>query len=246
MVKKEIVVDNLLVSYSLSSEFNPDQAIVFLPGWKSPVDLFCSIVGDLPNLVAINLPGWGGSEKPHAAWGLVEYADFLKEFLSKLGINNSILIGHSVGAAIATEYLARGGLARKLMIVSGALIREKKASVRLSIIGAKIFRFFLPFVSQMGRRRLAGRKISVDYGEAGELVDIYRRLINEDEQINFSKLALPILLIWGQDDQDTPLEYGQRLAKMNQRAELAIIPQAGHYSFLDQPEAFRQILKKFL
>jgi len=246
MIKKEIIISGLKVSYSVSSSFNPDQAVVFLPGWKSPVDLFCSVMGDIPNLLAVNLPGWGGSEKPQMDWGLAEYAGFVKEFLLKLGINRPILVGHSVGGAIAVEYLSNGGQAKKLVIISGAIVRERSAKKKAMFAGAKIFRFLFPFINKSWRQRLAGKSLSPDYIQAGELEGTYKRLISEDKKDDFSKLGLPIILIWGQDDQDTPSAQAEQLQSLRPQAILETIPQAGHYCFLDQPQKFREIIFKFL
>ncbi len=246
MIKKEIIISGLKVSYLISADFNPNQAIVFLPGWKSPVDLFCSIMGDTPNLLAVNLPGWGGSEKAKATWGLKEYAVFVKEFLQRLGINKPVLIGHSIGGTIAVEYLSQGGEAQKLIIISGAIIREKSVKVKALMMGAKIFRFCLPFINKKWRARLAGQTLSPDYVQAGELEEVYKKVIGEDRQEVFSRLKLPIILIWGRDDKDTPYAQAEKLSSLQPLAILEPIIGAGHYCFLDQPQKFREAIIKFL
>lgn len=246
MIKKEIIISGLKVNYLIGADFKPDQVVVFLPGWKSSVDLFCSVMKDLPNLLAINLPGWGGSEKPGIDWGLTEYAEFVKEFLNKLGVKDPLLIGHSIGGAIALKYLSNGGQARKLIIISGAIIREKTGKTRVLLAGAKIFRTLFPFINKSWRQRLAGQLLSPDYVQAGELENIYKRLIGEDSQALFTKLKLPLTLIWGRDDKDTPFSQAEKLKELQNQAVLEIIPGAGHYCFLDQPKLFREIMFKSL
>ena len=246
MLKKEVIISGLKVNYLISPEFTPDKAIVFIPGWKSPVDLFCKIMGETPNLVAINLPGWGGSEQPKAVWGLAEYAEFIKVFSEKLNINNSILIGHSVGGAMAVEYLSRGGRAKKLIIIGGAIIRERTGRSQRLFIAAKVFRFLFPFVNKKMRQRLAGKALSPDFLDSGEMEGIYKRLISEDKQVAFSKLDLPITLIWGRDDNATPYRYAERLKDLNSRVSLETIFDAGHYCFLDKPDEFRKIILNML
>lgn len=246
MLKKELVIKGLKIVYAVSPSFDVNRAVVFLPGWRSPVDLFCSIAGDVPNLLAINLPGWGGSEKPSTVWGLSEYAEFIGEFFKKMSLDNPILIGHSVGAAVAVEYLRHGGRAQRLIIIGGAIIRERGWRLQLIMGASKLFRFLTPFLRKSWRRALAGNLISPDYVQAGEMSGIYQRLIKEDRQEAFRGLNLPIALIWGADDQDTPLAYAERLKKIQNSANLEIITQAGHYCFLDQPQSFRAALNKFL
>ncbi|MCX6794660.1 MAG: alpha/beta hydrolase [Candidatus Falkowbacteria bacterium] len=246
MVKKEIIISGLKINYLVSPGFNQDQAVVFLPGWKSPVNLFCSVMGDIPNLLAVNLPGWGGSDRPSGNWGLVEYSGFIREFLQKLGIDKPILIGHSIGGAIAVDYLAAGGQAKKLIIISGAIIRERSGQTRIMFVGAKIFRFLFPFINKCFRQRLAGKVLSPDYVQAGELEGTYKRLISEDRKNLFTKLSLPIILIWGRNDQDTPYAQAEQLKVLQSQAILEAVPNAGHYCFLDRPNKFREIIFKFL
>jgi pimeloyl-ACP methyl ester carboxylesterase len=203
-------------------------------------------MGDTPNLLAVNFPGWPGSEAPDQTWGLAEYADFLKTFLEKLNIRPAILIAHSVGAAIAIEYLSRGGQVQKLILVDGAVIREKSGKAGALFVGAKIFRFLFPFVDRQCRQRLGGKLLSADYRQAGELEETYKRLISEDRQASFQALSLPITMVWGQDDKDTPLNQAEKLERLRPQTALEIIPRAGHYCFLDKPQEFKAIMAKLL
>jgi pimeloyl-ACP methyl ester carboxylesterase len=246
MIRRELIASGLKISYLISSDFNSEKAIVFLPGWKSPVDLFCKIISDTPNLIAINLPGWGGSETPRETWGLFEYARLVEDVLLKLNISNPVLIGHSVGGAIAVEYLSSGKPAKKLVLIGGAIIRERLGRSQRLFIASKVFRFLFPFVNKKMRQRLAGKSLSPDYLESGEMENIYKRLISEDRQETYSKLNLPIVLIWGREDEATPYNYAERLKALNNQAIIETIPEAGHYCFLDKPEEFKKILFKYL
>jgi pimeloyl-ACP methyl ester carboxylesterase len=246
MIKKEIIINGLKINYLISRDFNPNQAVVFLPGWKSPASLFCSVMGNISNLLAINLPGWGGSEEPKEDWGLADYSKLVADFLQKLNIVHPIIIGHSVGGAIAVEYLSSGGEAQKLILLGGAVIRERSSRSQKLFIGAKIFRTLFPFVNKKWRQRLAGKALSPDYLEAGEMAEIYKKLISEDRQVAFYKLKLPIILIWGKDDAATPYKQAEKLRNLNNQAVLETIPNAGHYAFLDKPEEFKTIIAKYL
>jgi pimeloyl-ACP methyl ester carboxylesterase len=246
MIKKEIIIDGLKINYLVSRDFNPNQAVVFLPGWKSPVNLFCSVMGNISNLLAINLPGWGGSESPREDWGLADYSKVVTDFLQKLNIVHPIIIGHSVGGAVAVEYLSSGGEAQKLILLGGAVIRERLGRSQKMFVGAKIFRCLFPFVNKKWRQRLAGKALSPDYLEAGEMEGTYKKLISEDRQVAFYKLELPIILIWGKEDRATPYSQAEKLKNLNNQVVLETIPAAGHYAFLDKPEEFKEIIAKYL
>ena len=59
-------------------------------------------------------------------------------------------------------------------------------------------------------------------------------------------ITCPILIIVGQDDVATPPSESQIMADRILYANLEMIPDAGHLSNLEQPEAFTDVLKSFL
>ncbi|HEY6726680.1 MAG TPA: alpha/beta fold hydrolase, partial [Polyangiaceae bacterium] len=58
-------------------------------------------------------------------------------------------------------------------------------------------------------------------------------------------IAVPTLLLWGDDDRRSPLHIGEQFRDAIPHAELAIIPNAGHVSNMEQPEAFNAHLRRF-
>ena len=59
-------------------------------------------------------------------------------------------------------------------------------------------------------------------------------------------IQAPTLLIWGDEDRETPLAQGQLMAQAIPGARLEVFPGAGHYSYLDQPTAFCALVRSFL
>ena len=76
-------------------------------------------------MVAVDLPGFGGSEAPPAAWDLDDYAAFLEAFLRKLALDwPYAIIGHSNGGALAIRALSSGTLkADKLVLLAASGVR---------------------------------------------------------------------------------------------------------------------------
>ncbi len=76
-------------------------------------------------------------------------------------------------------------------------------------------------------------------------------LINQDNALytdykNYTGLDMPILIIWGEKDELTPLWQGKELEKMYKNASLHVIPDAGHIPYLEDTARFNDILLKFL
>lgn len=59
-------------------------------------------------------------------------------------------------------------------------------------------------------------------------------------------LSAPTLVIWGEDDQLQPVNYGERLAKDIPGAALVRIAGAAHFVMIDQPERVHGVLREFL
>ena len=67
--------------------------------------------------VVPDLPGFGGTEPPPAAWNVTNYAAFVHEFLKKLAVQPFAIIGHSNGGAIAVRGVGQGLLQADMIIL---------------------------------------------------------------------------------------------------------------------------------
>ncbi|MFZ2310075.1 MAG: alpha/beta hydrolase [Patescibacteria group bacterium] len=243
MLKKEIIINGLKVSYLISDNFQVDQAIIFLPGWNSPADIFSNSV-KINNLLAINLPGFFGSEKPQTVWGTSDYADFLSEFLNKLNIKNSIVVGHSFGGAVALRYASQNSV-KKLILIGAAIVRTKTSKTRIYYLGAKILKTLLPWLAKKLRQSFYNRIGSLDYLESGQMSDIYQKIIREDSQVYLKEIKnTPVTLIWGEKDLATPLTQAYLIKNQLPNSQLYVLSGAGHYCFLDNKPEFDKIFFK--
>ncbi len=249
MLVKQVIVDNLNIRYFQSDDLKGDGAIVFLHGWGSRAEHLKSVFANLPNFVALDLPGFGGSDLPKMPWGVVDFADFLNNFLSKLEIKNPILAGHSVGGSIIIKYLSGGGTAKKAILVDSAGIRKRGLKIFLYKIIAKIFKVIFLFPGLSIFRNRIRKKIysaidSVDYIEAGKMTESYKKIIHDDLTKDLEKVKTPTVLIWGENDQATPLRQAKLMREKIVGSKLFVISGAGHFSFIDQPERFGGIFSK--
>ncbi|HZJ42028.1 MAG TPA: alpha/beta hydrolase [Patescibacteria group bacterium] len=245
MLKKEVIINGLKVNYLISSNFQEEQAIVFLPGWNSPAEVFSNQV-KIDNLLAINLPGFFGSEKPQAVWGTSEYSLFLVELLNKLDIKNPILVGHSFGGAIALRY-ASDQPVNKLILIAAAIVRTKMLKIKIYYVGAKILKKLLPTLVKKLRKSFYEKIGSLDYLESGQMSDIYQKVISEDSQEYLKYIQnIPTTLIWGEDDLDTPLAQAHLIKKQLPNSHLFVLSNAAHYCFLDNKEEFDRVFQEEL
>jgi pimeloyl-ACP methyl ester carboxylesterase len=249
MLEKQAIIQNLNISYFQSDDLKKDEAIVFLHGWGSRASHMRCIFENLPNFIALDLPGFGSSDLPDVAWGVSQYASFFENFLSKLEIKDPILVGHSFGGSIIIKYLAGGGVAKKALLISSSGIRKRGLKIFLYKIIAKSFKliFLIPgfniFRNKI-RKKFYSAIDSVDYIEAGKMTESYKKIIHKDLTNDLSKIKTPTVLIWGEKDTDAPLWQAKLMQEKIVGSKLFVISDAGHFSFIDQSEKFKAVFTK--
>lgn len=246
LVGKNIIVSGLNIRYYQSADFNPAGCLVFLHGWGSEALHFQKTLEKCANFVALDLPGFGGSELPKEIWSLDDYVKFTASFFEKLNIKNPAIVGHSFGGSIGIKYCVGENDVKKLILIDSAGVRRKTVKKLGFFVLAKIFKivFSLPVIR-------AGRKVvrqwfyktidSEDYINAGPMTKIYQKIISEDLTAQIQKIQTPTIIIWGADDLTTPLADGQEIQRNIAGSKLFVIPGAKHYVFLDQEQKFNEI-----
>lgn len=247
---KFIEIDNLKVAYRVGGSGSP---VVLLHGWGAESGTFQSIFDRLSNshkVYAIDLPGFGLSEIPSEAWDATNYAKLLSSFLDKLNIAKVSLIGHSYGGRISIVIAANEPeKIGKVILVNSAGLKPRRTPIYyckylLSRIG-RIFRRLGSYGNRLADS-IADRVGSRDYKQAGLMRGTMVKSVNQDLRPFLSKIRAETLLIWGEDDKDTPLSSGRKMKQEIPNSQLVVLKDAGHYSYLDQTEQFLQMASNFL
>lgn len=247
-MKEKVVIDGLLASYI---KINPDAPIkvLFLHGWQANSDLWQDVFSELKEddlaIYALDLPGFGGSEAPKSPFGVSDYAKFVKSFAEKIGIKDIILVGHSFGGRIAIKLSAETRLVNKLILVNSAgLILKDKSMTRFV---ARLARpFFAPKFMRKVRRSVYKKLGSTDYLDSGDLRETYLKVIGEDLTPYLAKISIPTLLIWGDKDEEAPLEIGKKMNEKIKGSKMVVFKGVGHFTFLERKDEFAKVLKEFI
>lgn len=245
--KNQLVINDQLISYY---QFGSGQkSVIFLHGWRSSADAWFGVIEKLLSedlsIFALDLPGFGASPAPKADWNLGDYADLVEGFIFKKEISNPILVGHSFGGRISIKLAANKlGLIRKLILVDSAGIR-REFSGRKAI--AKLVKpLFKPVFMRGLRKKIYKQMGSEDYLATPELKETYLNIIGEDLTPLLDRIKADTLIIWGSDDKETPLSDAEMMKSRIEYSELKVLENAGHFSFIDQPEEFVETIKNFI
>lgn len=245
------IIDDLAVEYKDEGD---GPVLLLLHGWKDDMRTFNPLVGPLSGfrIVRVDLPGFGGSEAPKDAWHLEDYVRFVNAFLQKFGLHPDTLVGHSMGGRVIIKGVSEGKLtARKIVLISSAGI-AKRRTVRNSVLTilakiGKAITFIPPFSfwRQTLRRKLY-ESIGSDYFGAGSLKGTFLNIIAEDLTEAAPKIKIPTLLIWGRNDNYTPLSDGERLSQLIPNMKFTVIDGAGHFVHQEQPKEVARLIRTFI
>lgn len=248
----QVIVDGLLTEYLVSGK---GKTVVLLHGWGDRAVGLKTIQAELAKtfqVIALDLPGFGKTTAPKTAWGLTDYATFVAHFLEKIDAGKVYaLLGHSNGGGIAIRGLSQYILsADKLVLLASAGIRgtynTRNKALRLVVKAGKLLTFPLPKSFKKQLRRKVYATVGSDMLAAERLQDTFKKIVADDVQQDATALQQPTLLVYGEDDLQTPIQYGELFHELIGGSTLEVLPGAGHFVYLDRPEATMKAIKEFL
>jgi len=231
----KIIINNLAIEYS---DVGQGPIVLFLHGWKDTSGTFRPLIEAMGHdwrFVSVDMPGFGGSELPRAAWTLADYVDFVASFIHKLSIDVDLIVGHSMGGRIIIKGLATEKLHadRAVLIGAAGIAKTNTARNQMFKIVAKAGKAATaipPFsLLRHGLRRRLYRASGSDYLSAGPLAQTFLNLIREDLQSMASQIQIPVLLVWGAHDAQTPVSDGRKLKSLIAHSNLLVIDDADHF-----------------
>ncbi len=239
-----IVIDGINIQYE---QQGTGQDVLVLHGWGASIQTMRPVIDALKvryRVTALDFPGHGGSGAPPETYGVPEYTELTRLFLQQLGIKKTHIICHSFGGRVTILLASQHPeLVDKIVFTDAAGLRKKrtlkqqfkvytfKAAKRLNR-GRFFNKVLLVFGVDVDKRvKNAG---SADYRVLSDsMKKVFVRVVNLDLKDHLKSIKSPSLLIWGENDQDTPLSFAKTMEKEIPDAGLVVFEGAGHYAFLD-------------
>lgn len=237
----KVLINDQLVEYK---DEGSGKVVLLLHGWGTNLATFDQLASHLTKkyrVIRLDFPGFGQSPAPHDDWHIADYAELVRSVLGKLKLSKvHAVIGHSFGGRVAIKAVSSGVLSSEKLVLVGSAGVKPRMKIKKMVFGsiAKVGKVAtsLPMINRLQpllRRRLYKTAGSTDYLNANEMRQIFLNTINEDLLDAASKIEIPTLLIWGDHDTETPLSYAKLLQKRIKDAGLIVIPNAGHFVYID-------------
>jgi pimeloyl-ACP methyl ester carboxylesterase len=235
---------------SLASHLSP---IVFIHGAGGSHQVWFEqlrALGRRRRAIAVDLPGHGDSNGSGAD-RIEAYRDVVRGFITALGLDRIVMVGHSMGGAI-TQSIALDCpelLAAIVLVGTGVRLRvQPQIFAGLRDDAGRAVDMIIKLV------HAPGTPAEVLKQDADAMLRTSIPVIEGDllacntfdlmEQVK--AITLPALVICGIDDLVTPPKYAEYLHSQINGSQLQLVPAAGHMVMLEQPDAVSRGIEAFL
>jgi len=229
--------------------------IVILPGWGDNRITFYPLINHLLSdykIYIIDLFGFGNSPFLNQTLTIYEYSLFIKEWMEDLEINNPYIIAHSFGGRVAILLCAyyKVKIEKLILIDSAGIVHKKTLNEKIKLYSYKFLKSLNIFLSKKQKEKyltyLFSKFASNDYMSIPKSQrETFKNIVNEDLSFYLKDILTSTLILWGENDLDTPLSDGKIMEKNIKNSALISFPKAGHFCYLDYQERINLIIESF-
>jgi pimeloyl-ACP methyl ester carboxylesterase len=253
---------------------NPGAPIVLIHAYAASLHWWDSMVPLLAEdhrVITLDLLGHGGSEKPSSGYAIEDQAGLVAEALNELEVQGAVVVGHSLGGAVATSLAEQSSeLVDRVVIVDTApdtSYSDLPFEARLGyvpVLGQLLNRVIPDSFVKRGFEEAFAPDYDIDdafenpdrvvddfeamtytsYDENSSAFDDYTDEISLDERMRDA--AVPLLVIYGAEEQIVD-DDEEALAAYQEvpGARIATVEDAGHSPNVEQPEETAELILEF-
>ncbi len=221
---------------------------------------------------ALDLPGFGRSDKPNDRFSISYWAAFLQKFMRTLEIERAALVGASMGGAIALQFALRYPQQVESLILSGSAGLGYEVTPFLRLVAVPILGERLSRPSRAGsgqfwkeivhdQRLITDPLVDLDFelsslpGSQQSFLKALRTLVNtwggKKDSIrpildHLEEILSPTLILWGAQDRFLPVTHAHNAVKRIRNASLHIFDPCGHLPNYERADEFNSMVVDFL
>ena len=231
-----------------------------LQSWR----LLAPLLAGCCDVVAIDMPGYGLSDKPEQFdYHNGPQAALMVAAAHALGLSHPIYVGHSLGGAIALQAAVKDSAATGLVLMNPGIISTGVPKIVQLTVPP------LPRLSarQFGSRSFRERFLKLSYihpdiitpavidavmlgaRSAGYMTGMTALMqqYSEGEEIALApRVHVPVLIAWGNRDRNKPLSEADQLQRLLPGSRLVRFDDAGHYVHEEAPAGVASAIQNWL
>ncbi|MCE9572690.1 MAG: alpha/beta fold hydrolase [Deltaproteobacteria bacterium] len=240
--------------------------VVLIHGYGASLDSWngvAEVIAQRHKVIAIDLKGFGWTSRPPGDYSPKAQAHLVWDVLDHLGVGDAALVGHSWGSSVVLAMaLESPRRVRRIALYSAYVYDEQVPSFfrwAQTAAGEALFSLYykqriderVP-LAYHDERWITQARVDHVIGEMDRPGTVAAALATARghhfaaQVARYPSIDRPVLLLWGDDDQVTPLRFGQRLASELPDAELKVYPACGHIPMVEARNPSTRDLVRFL
>ncbi|QIS37956.1 alpha/beta fold hydrolase [Clavibacter capsici] len=201
-----------------------DRAFVLVPGIGVSSDYFERLAPRLDahgTVHALDLPGFAGVRHPGRSLAIREYADLVGAAIDELGLDDPVLVGHSMGTQVVADLAARRPDLSTLVLI-GPVVDPSARSVPVAAL-----RFLRSSLHEPRRIQVLAVRAYLVCGVRWFL-RVLPRMMRYPIEARLPEIRASTLVIRGEHDTVAPHAWVEEMGRLLPRARLWEIPGAAH------------------
>lgn len=242
--------------------------LIFLHGWLRSTHEWRFLFEPLATLVrcvALDLPGFGLSDIPDAAYDIPYFRDTVWAALDALGESKVRLVGHGLGGSIAAAMaLQQPDRVESIVAISPTVYPSPRRGLRTELVtSGPLGRIY--FEKLFHKEQLRQLLLRSHYHEPLRVTDevmdpilawldrpgaravCWKTLMTDLDtglQDQLPSIQAPMAVIWGYNDRVHPVDVGKQIERAVEKASLKQIPNVGYQSIEDRPASVCRYLAR--
>lgn len=233
---------------------NKNKVLLILPGWGDTRKTFDNIIYNCNTHTTyiIDYPSFGKSPTLNKVYTIYDYAELIYNFIKENNLKDIDIIAHSFGGRIASILISKYNIkVNKLILLDVAGIKRINIKTIIKKIIYKILKHFQIFLPKKLKQSYLNKLINIfastDYKEIDSTMrKTFSNIVKEDLKKYYKNIDIDTLIIWGENDQDTPLKDAYTLKRIIKKSALIIYKKASHFSYLDYPLLTNKIIDSYI
>ena len=273
MRKKQIALFPNGISARYIDSGGDGPTIVLVHGLANSLEIWTKVFERLAvrfRTIAFDLPGFGASSRPNAAYDGPFFGEQIAAFIDLLGIKTAHFVGYSLGASAILHFSKYNSdrIDRIVLAAPGGFGRRVHPLMLLPAL--PLIGRYLGRPTPWNNRMTLNLAIHSQTNVTPELIDVtnkyalvphsdisyHRTLVSGvgllgarglDETAELARsLSRPVLVMWGKCDRVFPPSNAKRAKRLLPQSNLLMLDDCGHYPQWEQPDEFVNAVEEFL
>jgi pimeloyl-ACP methyl ester carboxylesterase len=241
-----IIIENGLAHYEAIGRGRP---VILLHGWLGSWRYWVPTMDDVSDryrAYALDLWGFGDSDRRSEGYTLASYVTLLQRFMDEMGIARAPLVGHALGGIVALVFAAT--MPQRV---------EQVMAVSTPLLGSSLARSLTTFSGDdndiagriLGRRQIAAYpevQLEANKTDVAAIVSSVRAVMQMNLRKALEVIEAPVLLVYGRNDPLVVPPAEEELEEYEDNTRAIYLDESRHFPMLDEMNKFNRLLRQFL